>query len=213
MRKGCPLFSLLCIHGRNEMNKRLVTLIWGLLLVLGYAGMAQATYYHFEDYQSQDIYFATGTVGTWEFDLNSDALGLWVIPSIPLTSGGIDWDPNDPSYSEGSMSDADTLHRAYLTMRFCSANGDVIDMLFDDILFWNDASISTGGTGTINVFSQLYDDHFLKVTIVSVLGDFRVDWMNLAGCFESATPVPEPGTLLLLGCGLIGLAFVLAKRS
>ena len=194
------------------MNKRLSVFLMILLLVLGGGTLAQATYYHFEDYGETNVSLTTGTTYQWSFDLEVDNLSLWVIDYNPLTNQGDDW-TDAPVTEEGHMATDDVLHRAYLTMKFCSATGDVIDMFLDDVLFWDEKSIRTGGTGTISVLSQLYEDHLLTITITSLDGDFSVDWMNLAGCYGTATPVPEPGTLLLLGIGLIALAFVLAKRA
>jgi len=195
------------------MNKILSTLVFTLLLFLVCGGIAQATYYHFEDYRQDDVVFTGVYTSSWTFDLDADNLSLWDISAVPLANRGADWE----KYPDliGHMDALDDLHRAYLTMRFCGANGDVADMLFDDVLFWNDKTLSTGGTGTIDVKTQLYDDHQLKVTITSVSGDgFKVDWMNLSGCYETASSsVPEPGTLILLGMGLALLPFLSRKKS
>lgn len=219
------------------MKMKLTPLFLAMLLSLVFAGMAQATYYHFEDYGTSNIPFHTGTTYTWTFNLNSDALKLWLITDVPEQNVGANW--TDPADRIGSMGAEDILHRAYLTMKFCDVqnDGDVeeIDFTLDltDTISWflhqggllnqsiaiadlEDLPDEQNAPGTLNVFSYLKeaDDHMLKVTITSLTGDFTVCEMNLAGCYApNPTPVPEPGTVALLGAGLAGIAVVLRRRT
>ena len=204
-----------------------------LLLWTASAGMANATtFYHFEDYGADFIQFdATNTDSndqiyvtyTWKFNLNDDMMELWKI-SPPPDDMPYDFSTLDPIYEgKGNMDTEDILHRAYLTMKFTEVNDaqgkknpdtdyEEIDLLLDGFLLWDNLTISQGGTGSLDVFSKLYDDHILAVTITALSGSFKVDFMDLKGCYET-TPVPEPATMLLFGTGLAGLAGYVRKKS
>jgi hypothetical protein len=64
----------------------------------------------------------------------------------------------------------------------------------------------------LTAFIQLQDSGLLGVTLTSEAGDFCFGGSLLQASAERATPVPEPQTMLLIGCGLIGLAGFGRKR-
>ncbi|MFA7405327.1 MAG: PEP-CTERM sorting domain-containing protein [Pelobacteraceae bacterium] len=218
------------------MKKMLSILVLLLLLSPVYGGLAQATYYHFEDTGQANVYFATNDSFTWKFDLDEDTMRLWSILEIPLTSGGTVWKTSDSNYAGlGNMSDADILHRAYLTMKFINVNDGNHDAEVEEIYFALDLAtivtswyITQGGlspdsvpsdldplydSGGLNVLSYMEDDHLLYVTIKAIQGNFTVEKMDLTGCYESQpAPVPEPGTLVLLGMGFVLLSVLLRRK-
>lgn len=218
------------------MKKMLSILVLVLLLSPVYSGLAQATYYHFEDNGEANVSFITGTEFTWKFDLNADYMKLWTITEIPLTSDGTNWSIYDTNYyGVGHMSATDILHRAYLTMKFVGVKNDneaeQIDFTLDLQTIIEDWLLKQGSLpcqiipnlsllpddqnapGTLNVFSYLKDDHYLYVTIEALQGDFTVEKMDLTGCYESApAPIPEPGTLVLLGLGFVLLSVLLRRK-
>jgi len=52
----------------------------------------------------------------------------------------------------------------------------------------------------------------LDVSVTSVFGDFYLDYSQLTATGNDAAPVPEPGTMVLLGFGLVGLAIYGKRR-
>lgn len=218
------------------MKKMLSILVLLLLLSPVYSGLAQATFYHFEDIGDANVKLNSegNKTYTWEFKLNTDAQNLWVIPENPLTNKGTAWSIDDSNYyGVGHMSAADDLHQAYLTMKFINVNDGKNDSENEEISFALDLAtivtswyITEGGlspdkvpssldydSGGLNVLSYMEIDHSLSVTINALKGDFTVEKMDLAGCYESPpAPVPEPGTLVLLGMGFVLLSVLLRRK-
>ena len=73
---------------------------------------------------------------------------------------------------------------------------------------WGFGEVDTGDYSYDVTASYLEDGEF-TITLVSLWGDFFIDKSDLEITYN---PVPEPSTMLLLGCGLIGLAGFGRKR-
>lgn len=88
--------------------------------------------------------------------------------------------------------------------------------VFTEGQWWASQPLPIGGPQVFNVaIEQITDDGTLDVTIVAFLGDFYVTKSVLKLTYdvpERSAPVPEPGTLLLMGSGLLGTATFLRKK-
>lgn len=66
---------------------------------------------------------------------------------------------------------------------------------------------SLGGLLSLNLLGGL------DVTVTSAYGDFYLDYSNLEANGCDVAPVPEPGTIMLLGAGFLGLAVYRKRRK
>ncbi len=71
----------------------------------------------------------------------------------------------------------------------------------------NDIGFSIAGLLSVNLLGTV------DVTIESWYGDFYFDYSTLTVKGEDFAPVPEPGTIILLGAGLAGLALYRRRKE
>lgn len=106
---------------------------------------------------------------------------------------------------------------------FDDASGDWLEVayidlpgLFGDRIFFDLSGLEYGGT-SVEGYAQLESTGKLNVTVAS-LGDFFIGSSLLtvqgnSGGDSARVAVPEPGTLALMGLGLLGVAFSRKKTG
>jgi len=85
-------------------------------------------------------------------------------------------------------------------------------------IFYSDASMNTGGTDMTRIFdvSESWNSQFHTSSLIVafedlIAGDF--DYNDLVVGISDVRAVPEPGTLALVGLGLLGLGMARRRKS
>lgn len=180
------------------MLKKLLSLTAGLLLM---GGIAHATPITFSD---TTLFYATGT------DAKADLLayGGTSVNFLEGTGDFVYWrhqfsfDPPAGKILSGSLiislkDDYDPCAQEY-----------AFGMLEGGKFFFGEVDTQKYG---FKVDTLSLADGFFNVFLSSVCGDFYITQSKLTICYEPA-PVPEPGTITLLGAGLLGLGFYGRRR-
>jgi hypothetical protein len=187
-----------------------------LLLVSVLCPQAHASHIQYVDLANvSGVNIGNNITWTWHFDLTIDSMYLWEINS-PTTTFGPTPDVNTADFMGSYDPDYD-LH--YVTLKIDPNNytgnptSDYIELKVNDIVIgdWaNPISLYDWGipNGSVSdVYGIVASDYKITVSLTGLSNNsISITNVNLEGCFDSATPVPEPTTMLLLGSGLMGLA-------
>jgi len=175
------------------MKKPILSMLVAVFL-FGFTAPASALF--FSDTIHQNIWLDSQNPShTWHFDLNNDVL---------------DW---------GTIDSGDEINSAYLWFgTYDQHDGyEFSDIALNTVEVVSNWEVDSGWWSLGNVAAFIGADHLLNVTFSRTGGDFGVSWVNLHGQYTDShptapAPVPEPGTLLLLGAGMIGLAGTSRRR-
>lgn len=213
------------------MVRRIIGVMLFLWVIIA-AQQVQAThiqYLDIADLSGVDTCLTADTSLEWEFDLLTDLMYLWEIDTPTTTYGPTPADLTTAD-SIGSYDITSELHYVYLHIDPNKVQGSYtsgsVELRVNGVLvsdWYNPISIydwGVPGDPISDPYGIAASDYKITITLTGMSDLSRsicVTNINLEGCFDEETPgtepVPEPGTMVLFGCGIIGIAVVRSRSG
>jgi hypothetical protein len=163
------------------MKKNLVLLAIAAVMLLGMAGNSDASLTYVDRQVANRWMDSFLETHVFEFDLDNDILAIGDInPGDTILSATL-------GINFGDDEDPDTWWTKEYALVLTDWDPHIIEV--------------DPGVEHYDVLAEVVDDHFLKVSVTKLLGDFYLRRAIVRGEYS----VPEPATMLLLGFGLVGL--------